>query len=167
LRQLEHNEIKNQAPFKELVVVCDRISDVRNIGMIFRVSEAFGVVKLFLPKQYSPTLTKKFKRITRSTESISQYYYESQDEVVKKLQGENFKIISIEVCDESVPLSRLKNLAFEKIALIIGAENSGVSEFFLNSSDEVGHIMMYGKNSSINVVNALSIALYQLREGNY
>ena len=47
------------------------------------------------------------------------------------------------------------------MGLILGDENFGVSEFVLEQCDAVVHINMYGNNSSMNVAQATSIALYE------
>ena len=47
------------------------------------------------------------------------------------------------------------------MALIVGDENFGVSEAALEGSDTIIHIEMFGKNSSMNMVQATNIALYQ------
>ena len=46
--------------------------------------------------------------------------------------------------------------------LVIGDENFGVSDNILSISDAIIHIDMFGQNSSMNVVQATSIALYQI-----
>ena len=48
-----------------------------------------------------------------------------------------------------------------KIAFIIGDENHGVSDAILKQCNVIVHIEMYGQNSSMNVVQATSIALYE------
>jgi tRNA G18 (ribose-2'-O)-methylase SpoU len=48
------------------------------------------------------------------------------------------------------------------MALIIGNENFGLSKTVLDQCHDVLHIEMYGQNSSMNVVQATSIALYEL-----
>ena len=44
----------------------------------------------------------------------------------------------------------------------IGNERQGVSERILKQVQEVVHIEMFGKNSSMNVAQATAIALYEL-----
>jgi tRNA G18 (ribose-2'-O)-methylase SpoU len=48
------------------------------------------------------------------------------------------------------------------MALVVGSEINGVSAEILNISNQIVHINMYGKNSSMNVVQATSIALYEI-----
>jgi tRNA G18 (ribose-2'-O)-methylase SpoU len=46
--------------------------------------------------------------------------------------------------------------------LLIGSEIAGVSESLLATANQITHINMYGSNSSMNVVQAASIALYEI-----
>jgi len=48
------------------------------------------------------------------------------------------------------------------VALVIGDENSGISEEILSQCKKQVHITMFGKNSSMNVSQAAAIALYEL-----
>ena len=48
------------------------------------------------------------------------------------------------------------------MVLVIGDENFGISESILKQSDAVIHIDMFGHNSSMNVVQATNIALYEI-----
>src|SRR5690606_37235749 len=64
-------------------------------------------------------------------------------------------------------LRRAKNyldISFnEKTALIIGNEGAGVQESFIELTDETITIPLYGKAESLNVSDAASILMYQMR----
>jgi len=51
---------------------------------------------------------------------------------------------------------------YQKIAIFIGAERFGIDEKTLTNLNAIVHINMFGKNSSINVVNSLGICLYEI-----
>ena len=70
-------------------------------------------------------------------------------------------LIALEITDNSIPISELELPENSKIAFLIGDENHGVSASILEKCDAVVHIEMYGQNSSMNVVQATSIALYE------
>ena len=57
-------------------------------------------------------------------------------------------------------LAVMKNT--DKICLIVGSENAGVSQDLLNISDYTIHIPMFGQNSSMNVATACAIAVFEL-----
>jgi len=50
----------------------------------------------------------------------------------------------------------------QPITLVLGDESFGVSESILDQMNAVVHINMFGTNSSMNVVQATSIALYEI-----
>jgi tRNA G18 (ribose-2'-O)-methylase SpoU len=68
----------------------------------------------------------------------------------------------LEITNNSKPLGKFTFPKNKKIALIIGDENFGVSEAVLNLSEDIIHINMFGQNSSMNVVQATSITLYEI-----
>ena len=48
------------------------------------------------------------------------------------------------------------------VCLIVGAENTGIDTSLLALSGLTVHIPMAGKNSSMNVISAASIACYEM-----
>lgn len=67
-------------------------------------------------------------------------------------------------CTKNVPLRDCDFSQYEGVALIVGNEREGVSQYALDNSAFSVHIDMYGVNSSINVSTALAIALYKCSE---
>lgn len=161
--QLTHTEITNSKTNKEIIVVADEMRSPENVGMILRVSEAFGSKEvIFLGN--SPTLeSRKVKRTSRSAEKgLSVTFNQLPQETIEALKARGFKLIGIEITSNS---SLLKDSNFEnlnKIAVFIGNEKEGIDSEILNKMDAVQHFDLFGNNSSINVVNALSVALYEI-----
>ena len=90
---------------------------------------------------------------------------EIQD-IIYKLQKQNYSIYNLEITSTSLPLREV-DFSNKKIALIAGNEKHGVSEKSLSLVDDSIHIDMYGNNSSMNVITALSIATYKISEDQY
>ena len=84
------------------------------------------------------------------------------DVVIDNLKKNNYYLIALEITETSEVLSEFKLNTEQPIALILGDENFGVSESILEQMDAVVHINMYGNNSSMNVVQATSITLYEI-----
>ena len=74
----------------------------------------------------------------------------------------DFEKIALEITTESQKIEDLELNFNKKIALIIGSEISGISNELLEICNKTVHIEMFGKNSSMNVVQAASIALYEI-----
>lgn len=152
--------------FKEqqfpIVLVCNNVANAPNIGSLFRTADAFGIEKIIFCGTNIP-LGRKMTKTSRSTEKyVNHKVQEDISEVVTKLKRENYHIISLEITTNSEPVHNTSFLANKPMALIIGDENFGVSEAILQQSDTIIHVDMFGKNSSMNVVQATSIALYEI-----
>ena len=103
------------------------------------------------------------KKTSRSTEKYVSYKEESDIlQVVTSLKAKRYFIIALEITDSSISLDDFILNTNQPIALIIGNENIGVSEDILKLADEIVHIKMFGENTSMNVVQATSITLYEL-----
>ena len=163
MKQLDHFEVVKSKSIKDIIVVSENIRTPENIGMLFRISEAFGVKKVCLVGD-SPNLeNKKVLRTARSTErELEIQLFDNSIQLIKVLKEENYQLVGLELTDLSVNLFSCNFLDQDKIALFIGAERFGLSKETLQELDKSIHIDLFGKNSSINVVNALAIALYEL-----
>ncbi len=162
-RQLEHHEVHNNHKTFPIVVLCHDINSPENIGMTFRISEAMGVEKIYLSGNTPTPENKKVQKTSRSTEKYIPYSYQSNViPLLQKLKDEGYTLIALEVTNDSKVLSSVDFCMYKKIALIPGNEQNGVSPEILELIDLSVEIPMYGKNTSINVVNATSIALYEI-----
>ena len=162
-KQLSHNEIVNTINQKEIIVITDNIRTPENVGMLFRVSEAFGVTKVILIGE-SPDLTNnRVKRTARSTEKeLSISFNQNSTEVIQSLKKNSFHLIGLEITNTSTLLNKFNFSKQNKIALFIGNERNGINPEILNELDTILHFDLFGKNSSINVINALTIGLYEI-----
>ena len=74
MKQLSHYDIKNQHKQFPITIVCDAIRTPENIGMCFRVSESFGVSKIYLHEN-SPAVTNSIvKRTVYNTTPVTVEY---------------------------------------------------------------------------------------------
>ncbi len=145
-----------------IVLVCDNVTNAPNIGSLFRTADTFGIEKLILCGDHIP-FGRKMTKTSRATEKIVQYEtQEKTSEVVENLKKEGYQIIALEITDNSTPIHQVQFSQEKPIALVIGDENFGVSEAILKKSDMIIHINMFGQNSSMNVVQATNIALYEM-----
>lgn len=160
--QLNHyntNFTKREFP---ITIVCDNITNAPNIGSLFRIADAFGVKELIFCGEHIP-LGRKMTKTSRATEKVvSHQINDSAIEVVKILKAKNYSIISLEITSNSKPIHEFLVTKKLPIALVIGDENFGVSNAILKVSDAIIHIDMFGQNSSMNVVQATNITLYEM-----
>lgn len=160
--QLNHYNSKFKPQDFPVTLVTDNVSDAANIGSLFRAADAFGVAQLILCGDRIP-LGKKMSRTARASEkSVPYQTAASALAVVKQLKANGAVILSLEITDTSLPIHSFKFLKGKPIVLVLGDENFGVSDAILKLSDALIHIDMFGVNSSMNVVQACTIALYEI-----
>lgn len=160
--QLDHYTSKFKKQHFPITLVCDNVTNAPNIGSLFRICDAFGVEKLILCGDHIP-LGRKMTKTSRATEKYVDFVIqESASKAVSDLKSKGFQIVSLEITNTSTPIHTFKFQTDQPIALIIGDENFGISEDILNQSDALIHIEMFGQNSSMNVVQATNIALYEI-----
>ncbi len=160
--QLTHYTSNFKKLTHPITLVCDNISNAPNIGSLFRIADAFGVEEIIFCGDHVP-LGKRMTKTSRSTENYVKHRIETEiNTVIEKLKAEDNYLIALEITENSTELNNFKLHTNRPIVLILGDENFGVSETILRQCDAVVHINMYGNNSSMNVVQATGIMLYEL-----
>ena len=79
--------------------------------------------------------------------------------VSEKLKNEGNTIIGIEITDKSIDIQDFDFTSPKKIVLLLGSERNGIEN--INLVDATVAIPMFGRNSSMNVIHSLAIALYE------
>ena len=161
MEQLTHYDIKNNQKQFPITIVCDAIRTPENIGMCFRISESFGVQKIYF-HHVSPSLENRIvKKTARNTISeVSHEYYTDFEEIIEQLKAEGNTIIGIEITNKSINIQNFKFNKHEKIVLLLGSERNGIEN--INLLDKTIAIPMFGRNSSMNVIHSLAISLYEV-----
>jgi 23S rRNA (guanosine2251-2'-O)-methyltransferase len=161
LKQLTHNDVENKQQKFPITIVCDAIRTPENIGMCFRISESFGIEKIYFHEDSPSIENRKVINTARNTINQIKYeYYANFDTVIRKLKEEGNTIIGIEITDKSINIQDFKFKNHEKIVLLLGNERNGIEN--INLVDETISIPMFGRNSSMNVVHSLAITLYEV-----
>lgn len=161
--QLDHSHHRGTPVKCRLCYVASDIDVPMNVGSLFRVADALGVEKIYLTGSSSIPPNPKIRKTSRSTEKFVPYSYaENAGALLAQLKAEGYKVVSLEITSDSIPIEEFKAAEGEKICLVLGSEDKGVSQQLLDLSDETIHIPMRGANSSMNVASACSIATYEI-----
>ncbi len=161
MKQLTHKAIENKQQQFPITIVCDAIRTPENIGMCFRISESFGVQKIYFHAN-SPSLeNRKVMNTARNTiNQIEHDFYADFDAIIHQLKAEGNTIIGIEITDKSINIQDFNFKNHEKIVLLLGSERNGIEN--INLVDHTIAIPMFGRNSSMNVIHSLAITLYEV-----
>ncbi|WP_156300384.1 TrmH family RNA methyltransferase [Streptobacillus canis] len=145
------------------VIILDAIQDPGNIGTIIRTMVATNYKTLLLTKSSVDVYSPKVVRATMGGIFNVNIIYEEKENIIKFLKDNNYNIISTALSEESVDYRKVI-LKKGKNAYVFGNEGGGVSDEFLEVSDQKAIIPIYGQIESLNVSIALGVYLYKMRE---
>ncbi len=147
-----------------LCFLLDNMRSPFNVGSLFRIADALGVEKLWLTGQTITPPNDKIRKNSRATDkSVAHEYRAEALSLIAELKSSGYKIVSLELTSESIPLNQLQQNQ-QKICLILGSENEGVTSELLAASDVKVMIPMQGQNESMNVAIAAAIAAYAIKQ---
>jgi 23S rRNA (guanosine2251-2'-O)-methyltransferase len=151
----------------ESAIVVFNVRSVANVASIFRTAAAAGVAKIYLigltpgPLDRFGRRRKDFAKVSLGSENLVSWEQTSSfSALAKKLKKENYFLVGLEQSPKAIDYKKIK--AKEKTAVIVGNEVNGLPENILNKCDAVAEIKMPGEKESLNVANALAIALFRI-----
>ena len=166
MKQLRGTELKRfmrrqTKPCRQVAFLLQGVAYPVNVGSIFRIADACNATQLILagitPTPPHPTILK----IGRAKDSRVPWRYEEDAAVaVAQMRDEGYHICALEITDQS----RLYyEYAFpEKVCLIVGNEDHGVTRQILDLCDGAVNVPMFGKGRSLNVHVSLAIVAYHV-----
>jgi 23S rRNA (guanosine2251-2'-O)-methyltransferase len=144
-----------------LLILLDNVEDPQNMGSIIRTSEFLGADGVVITKRRGAQVTGTVcKASSGATEFISLVRVENMVNTIKYLKENNFWIAGA----ENDPLAKHVYEVDLKIplAIVMGSEGKGISRLAKENCDFIIKIPQYGRVSSLNVANALSMILYEV-----
>ena len=165
-KSVEEYKKATKLPFK---IVLDNIRSAHNVGAVFRIADAFLVKEIYLCG-ITPTPPNRdiHKTALGAEQTVSFKYFESTQECIFKLKKENINIIALEQARGSISMDNLELLKEDiPVALVLGNEVSGVSDFFIDICDICLEIPQFGTKHSLNVSTAASIACWEISKRLY
>jgi len=161
--QLNHNHHHARNKKYPVCFLAHDFDSPMNIGGLFRIADALGIEKIYLSGTSLTPPNTRIRKTSRATEKYVPFSYEKDPlDLIKKFKSEGYTIISLEITSSSIAIDELSINGMGKICLVSGSEKSGVCQELLNESHFTIHIPMMGRNSSMNVVTACSIAAYEI-----
>lgn len=142
-----------------LVLILDRVTDVRNFGAIARGAECAGVDFIIIPSRGAAQITgDAIKTSAGALHRIKVCREDNLKNTLDYLKESGLQIIS---CHEKTE-TLIYDADFTKpTAIIMGSEENGISNEYLKRSDLQVKIPMVGKIASLNVSVASGIVLFE------
>ncbi len=143
----------------DLTVVIENIHDPHNVSAILRSCDAVGVkeVQLVYTIESFPDIGKKSSASAKKW--INRRKHRSIDDCYKFLRNEGFAIYATRIADDTNNLYDLD--LDQKIALVFGNENRGVSDEAAKKADGTFQVPMFGMIQSLNVSVACAVTLFE------
>ena len=147
------------------LLVCDGISNIDNIGMLFRNAAAFGVDAVILSPDCHDPLYRKSLRVSIG-HALRVPYYRSDDwtKTLEELKQRGVRVIGTSIDPEAIPLDELDPP--DRIGLIMGSEFDGLGEHSIRSCHQLVRIPMAEGTDSLNVGVAAAVFLHHFTRKN-
>lgn len=157
------NNVSSKLTNKKIVLVLDEIQDAGNFGSIMRTSFGLGVKNLIFKKDNQVQINETVMKTSMgSYEQLNLLRVTNLSNTIEKLKDNGYWIVSSALNDDSIDISKQK-LNFDKVAIIFGNENNGVSPNLLKKSDAIIKIPMEDNSvQSFNVSVSVGIILFYL-----
>jgi len=143
-----------------LVVVLDGLTDVRNFGAIARTAECVGANALVIPERGSVSAgPDAMKTSAGALNYITVCRERNLAAAVRYLKDNGYSIVA---CTEKADFNYTRASYTEPTAIVMGAEDTGISPEILELCDKRVSIPMFGRIGSLNVSVAAGVLLYEV-----
>lgn len=142
------------------VLVLDGLTDVRNFGAIARTAECCGVNAIVIPQQGSVSVgADAIKTSAGALLHIPVCREASLPKAVEYLKESGLQIVcATEKASENYTLADYTT----PVAIVMGAEDVGISPALLRLADTRAAIPMFGRIGSLNVSVAAGVMMYEV-----
>lgn len=143
------------------ILVLDHLEDPRNVGAVARSALAAGIRALVVPtRRAAPLGATAFKAAAGAFEQLSITMVSSVADTVSKLRDLGVWVVGLDAGGERSILGL--DLLAEPVALVLGAEGTGLSRLAAKRADLVVSIPHAGPAESLNASVAAALAMYEV-----
>jgi len=144
-----------------LILVLDGVTDPHNLGACLRTADAAGVHALVIPKDRSATVDGVVRKVAAgAAEFVPVVSVTNLSRALEALKRHGVWIVGTEgAADQTLYAADLNR----PLALVLGAEGSGMRRLTRERCDFVVRIPMAGQVESLNVSVAAGVALFEAR----
>ena len=147
------------------IIVFDQLTDPHNIGAIFRSAAAFGFQAAILQTRNVPPMTGiAAKTAAGAIEIVREVRAVNISRAIDTLKENGFHVVGLDGGSETMLSNAVSGVP--KIALVIGAEGSGLRHGVANACDVIASIPIERTMESLNASNAAAIAFYEVSRAN-
>lgn len=148
---------EGRTPF---ILVLDGITDTRNFGAIARTADCAGVDAIVIPERGSASVTPDaMKTSAGALLYVPVCRVKELDKAVAFLRENGLRIVA---ATEKGKEDYTKPDMTVPVALVMGAEETGISNSILRQADDLARIPLKGRIGSLNVSVAAGVLMYEV-----
>ena len=144
------------------VAVLEDITNPTNVGAIFRNAAALSMDAVLLTKNCSDPLYRRAIRVSMGTVFQIPWAYLPQEHMAF-LKSMGFETAAMALSDNAQHIRSAGLGEIDRLAVLLGAESTGLSEKTLRASDHIVKIPMSHGVDSLNVAAASAVAFWELQ----
>jgi len=153
-------DVVGKAGDQSLVLLLDAVTDPRNLGAIVRSADLFGVDAIVTRHRRSAHETQAVRTTSAgAVEWVPLISVANLAQAVSLLKEESYWVYGADAGGEDPALIDLRG----RVALLLGAEGSGLHRLLRESCDRLLGIPASGHVDSFNVAVAAAILMYEVR----
>lgn len=145
------------------VVVLEDVADPTNVGAIFRSAGAIGADAILVTPRCSDPFYRRAIRVSMGTVlQVPWTRVGDWDETRALLTRHGFHVAALALTPDAVSLRDVHSAEYDRLALLLGAEGTGLTDAAIAASDTVVKIPMKHGIDSLNVAAASAVAMWAL-----
>jgi len=153
------DEVLDEVEGPPLLLVLDGVTDPHNLGACLRVADGAGVHAVVAPKDHSVGLNATVAKVASgAAETVPYLMITNLARTLGELKERDIRVIGL--CDDAEQTVYDLDLT-GPVALVMGAEGTGMRQLTRKNCDELVRIPMQGAVESLNVSVAAGICLYE------
>ena len=138
----------------------DGITDPHNLGACLRVADGAGAHAVIAPKDHAVGVNATVAKVASgAAETVPYFMVTNLARTLNELKERNIRVVGT---SDDAPSSRsTTSTCTGPVALVLGAEGSGMRQLTGKTCDELVRLPMKGAVESLNVSVAAGVCLYE------
>ena len=157
-------DVAKDAQEPALIVICDHITDPRNLGAIVRSAAAFGAHGVVIPERRSASMTAAaWKTSAGAAARLKVAQTVNLNRQIKEYQEAGCTVIGLDM-DGDLTTADIHEVADGPLVVVVGSEGEGLSRLVSENCDRIISIPMANAVESLNASVAASVVLYSVAQ---
>ena len=154
------DDILDQAEGPPLVLVLDGVTDPHNLGACLRVADGAGAQAVVAPKDHAVGVNATVSKVASgAAETVPYLMVTNLARTLNELKERDIWIVGLA---DTAPKSFYELSLTGPVAIVLGAEGSGMRQLTARTCDELVHLPMRGAVESLNVSVTAGVCLYEV-----